>query len=202
MTVVLSPAIRRAAVAIATAALLIGQPAVALADRGVRIDAGRVDVNDALAPGQTYHLPTLGVSNPGDEPSAYTMDVNELAGSTAPDASWFEFAPATFDLAPGQTQPVEITLRIPTSAEPGQYTALVVAQIGSGGGSGVGIGAAAATRLVFTVEPASELAAALNALGAWLAENRGWLLPSAVVLGIAVVIWFGRRHLAIEIRRR
>lgn len=184
----------------ALAALLV--PAAVQATRGVRIDVGRIGVDEPLSPGQTYHLPTIGVSDPGDEGASYTMRVSQLAGSKAPAASWFEFDPASFDLDPGQTQPVKITLLIPASAEPGKYTALLAAQIGATGGSGVGVGAAAAARLTFSVRPANELSALLNVLGSWFTENMTWVLPLAALLAFAVAGWFARRHLSIEVRRR
>lgn len=190
-----------AAVAVLVAVVIV-RPSLVSADRGVRIDAGRIAVDESLSPGQTYHLPTLGVSDPGDERASYTMHVSQLEGTRAPDASWFEFDPAAFDLDPGQTQPVTVTMRIPTSAEPGDYIALLAAQIGSNTGPGVGMGAAAAARLTFTVRPANELAALLNVLGSWFADNRAWVLPLAAVLGLVLGVWFARRHLSVEVRRR
>lgn len=191
-----------AAAALAVAALCLIHPAATRADRGVRLDAGRIAIDEPLSPGQTYHLPTIGVSDPGDEGASYTMQVEVLNGARAPDPSWFEFDHGSFDLQPGQTQPVAITMRIPTSAEPGDYTALLAAQIGSRSSGGVGVGAAAAARLTFTVRPANELAALWNVLGSWYAENRPWVAPLAAVLTIVLAGWFVRRHLSVDIRRR
>ena len=98
----------------AAIALSIARPPNAAADQGVRIDAGRISLDAQVLPGNTYHLPALGVSDPGDQGASYSMHVGMLEGAKVAEASWFEFSPASFTLNPGQTQRVTVTLRIPT----------------------------------------------------------------------------------------
>jgi len=207
MTAPSGASIGRVAAVLAAATLVLVAPATAAADRGVRVDAGRIAIDDELMPGQTYRLPTIGVSNPGDETTSYTMAVTELSGTTTPDADWFEFEPASFELEPGRTQAVRVTLRIPVSAEASEYTALLAAEIVAGDaastdGAGIGVGAAAAARLTFNVQPASDLEAVLGFIGTWLDEQRGILSLAVVLVVLALAVRLGRRHLAIEIRRR
>lgn len=191
-----------AAAVAAAIALSVARPPGVSADQGVRIDAGRISLDANVLPGNTYHLPSLGVSDPGNQGASYSMHVGILEGAKVAEASWFEFSPATFTLNPGQTQRVAVTLRIPTSAQPGDYTALLSAQIGAGTGPGVGIGAAAGSRLTFTVAPSSDLAALLNLFGSWFADNRIWLLPLVAVLALLLASRFVRRRVTIEVRRR
>ena len=137
----------------------------------------------------------MGVRNAGTEPSSYVMGVSYLDGQTRrrPPEAWFEFEPREFELAPGETQPVEMTLHIPTSASPDDYASLLSAQIAPEG-DGARVAAAAGARIEFTVSPS-------NAFEAWRLRARtvlddyspwSYVVPLAGVVLLAAV-WLSRR---------
>jgi hypothetical protein len=182
-------------------ALAGGGPAEA--SKGVRIDVGRIAVEQRLAPGGSYRLPVIGVSNPGTQATTYRMGASYVAGQKGrrPAETWFRFSPGQFTLAPGRTQAVKTRLDIPTGAEPGDYAALVEATIVSDA-KGAQVGAAAAARLTFTVEPSNWLEAWWLKLKTWFSDQTpwSWLVP-ALVLGALLAWWVGRRF-SFQIERR
>ena len=171
-----------------------------LASTGVSVDLGRIEITQQLLPGAAYNLPTLGVRNPGSERTSYAMVASPVQDPdrAAPPASWFTFEPATVTLEPGATERVRVRLVLPTDAEPGDYIALVGAQI-TAQGSGATVGAAAAARTTFTVAPASDF----QAIVTWLGRTFTDLLPwSAVMPSIAIgalVLWSLRRRFTFRI---
>lgn len=184
------------------AGALIGAPAAG-ADRGVSIDVGRIDVEQDLERGGGYRLPTIGVSNPGDERTDYRLQVSYVEGQTTlqPDRDWFRFSPARLTLVPGQTRPVRVRLIVPTDAEPGRYEALVGARIAMAG-AGTQVGAGAAARLSFEVAPSGFLHAWWLRLKRAFEDASPWsyLVPALVLLGVAV--WQARRRLTVTVARR
>jgi hypothetical protein len=189
-------------VAFLAGACLLGS-APARADRGVAIDLGEVTLTDPLSPGGGYRLPVIGISNPGDEPAGYRMTVSYLTGQEAlePPASWFGFDPAEFTLAPGETRAVRVRLSFPVDADAGDYEALLGAQIVTRG-SGGQVGAAAASRLRFTVEPASTLEALWLKVERFLAAHLPWtyIVPAAVLALLGG--WQLRRRYQLTVARR
>jgi hypothetical protein len=107
--------------------VLVAAPAVA--NRGVSVDLGRIDIQQTLAPGGSYQLPTMGVRNPGTEVTSYVMTVAPVDGAHAAEQAWVRFSPERLTLRPSQSRPVPMRLSIPTNAEPGSYEALVGAEI-------------------------------------------------------------------------
>lgn len=181
------------------ALLLIASPAIAAT--GVSVDIGRIEITQALSPGGAYNLPTIGVRNPGTEPTAYVMVANPVEDPAllAPPAGWFEFEPASLTLGPGESRPVGVRIILPTDSRPGDYIALVGAQIATQGG-GATVGAAAAARTTFTVQPASPV----QAVAVWLERVFTDLLPwSAIVPAVAVGgfgLWLVRRRFTFGFR--
>ena len=181
---------------VAAAILLLASATLsARADQGVAVDLGRIAVDEELSKGGTYQLPVMGVTNPGDEPTRYRMGVSYFEGQAEerPPEDWFTFSPAEFELQPGKTQPVSISLRIPTSASPADYLGLLQASIASSR-EGVQVDAAAGARLTFTVKPST-------LLEAWTLRARGefddmkpwsYLVPAAIV-ALAAATWLGRK---------
>jgi hypothetical protein len=171
-----------------------------VATKGVSVDLGRIDITQQLSPGGAYNLPTLGVRNPGSERTTYALVANPVQDPerVAPPATWFTFEPASVTLEPGETTRVRVRLVLPTDAQPGDYIALVGAQIAAEG-SGAKVGAAAAARTTFTVAPAN----GLQAVGAWLGRTFEDLLPwSAIVPGVALAsfaTWLLRRRFTFRI---
>ncbi|MGD9891340.1 MAG: NEW3 domain-containing protein [Dehalococcoidia bacterium] len=175
------------------------------ADVGVAIDIGRITVDQTLSKGGSYQLPSIGVRNPGTEHSTYRMAVSSLQSQPErePPSDWFTFSPESFALEPGAAQPVRVTLEIPTDAEPGDYAALIQAQIAPSG-EGAQVGAAAASQLTFTVEPST-------ILEAWLVRGRrqmdawspwSYLLPIAAISTVAVGWLRHRYHFGFRVERR
>lgn len=178
-------------------------PAPAKASKGVRIDIGRIAVEQRLSPGGSYRLPVIGVSNPGTERTTYRMGAGYVDGQKGrrPAESWFRFSPRQFTLAPGGTEAVKVGLDIPTGADPGDYAALVEATIVSQS-AGAQVGAAAAARLTFTVEPSSWLEAQWLRLKTWFSDQApwSWLVP-ALLMGVLLAWWVSRRF-SVRIARR
>ena len=173
------------------------------ADTGVSIDVGKIAISQKLTPGGGYRLPTFGVRNPGTEPSSYRLRVTYLEGQAAkrPPDDWFHFAPPTLSLRPNETQPVQVRLVLPTGAAPGDYEALVGAEIASDD-PGARVGAAAAARVTFTVEPANILAAWWLKVRTVLSDGTPWtwLVPMVLVLG--ALTWQVRRRFTLSVGRR
>lgn len=190
-------------VTVALAALLPDSRAGA--DVGVALDVGRITIEQRLAKGGSYQLPTIGVRNPGSETTTYEMSAGHVEDQAQrrPPPDWITFTPDRFTLEPGATIPVRVTLEIPTDAEPDDYYVLLRAQVVTDGG-GAQVGAAAAAPLTFTVEPSTLLEAwalrGRRALGEWAPW---WYL----LLGVGAVVvpawWLGRRYrLGLRVERR
>jgi hypothetical protein len=178
-------------------------PASAQEGIGVALDTGRVDITQRLSKGGTYQLPVLGVRNPGGEAAIYTMGAGFLegqAGRRTPEG-WFSFSPQRFALEPGATQPVRVTLDIPTTARPAAYAALLHAQVAPRG-EGTQIGAAAAAPVTFAVQPSTLPEAWLLRGRALLAERAPWsyALPLLFVMVMATRALARRFRFRIERR--
>lgn len=183
--------------------LLLALPAAATASKGVAVDLGRIEIDQQLTPGGSYRLPVMGVRNPGTERTSYELHASglQLGGRDAPPENWFRFSPARLTLAPGESRPVKIRIELPTGADPGDYAALVGPQIVANG-SGAQVGAAAASRVTFSVEPASSLQAWWLELKTLVGDNApwSWLVP---VLALSTLLaWRVRSRFAFRIERR
>lgn len=132
----------------------------ALAKIGVGVGSGKIQIGDKLKPGEIYRLPSLNVLNTGDEDSDYEVSIsyhNDMP-QLRPKQDWFIFSPREFYLKPGEVKVVEITLNLPLKMEPGDYFSYIEAHPAKKTESGkTSIGVAAATKLYFTVIPASFL---------------------------------------------
>jgi hypothetical protein len=166
-------------------------PSGARADAGVSLDRGGLFIVEQLEGGGRYTLPVVTVRNPGDEPSAYRMTVLFLEETDArrPDPAWFTFEPATFELGPGERQPVSIVVELPGDVRPDDYEALVQAEMVSGT-SGTSVGAAAAAPVTFTVTPESTWQEWRLRVGGWVdgAGIWGYAVAIAVLSGAAVLL--------------
>ena len=193
----------RAIVATALALAALTGAAGAGAETGVSIDVGKIAISDKLTPGGGYRLPTFGVRNPGTVRTSYRLRVSYLDGQGAkrPPADWFRFAPATVTLLPRETQPVQVSLSLPPGADPGDYEALVGAEIASNA-PGARVGAAAAARVSFTVEPENLLAAWWLKIRTFISDGTPWtwVVPLAVLA--IVVTGQVRRRFTFSVGRR
>ena len=107
-------------------AVLLLSAGTASAERGVALDLGKVEIAQALTPGGSYHLPPVGVRNPGDDRTTYRMVVSSVAGQSRASVpeSLVHFSPGEVTLGPGRTRKVQPRLSLPTGADPGNYEGL------------------------------------------------------------------------------
>ena len=168
-------------------AALGGLSGSAFAQEGVGVNVGKIEVDEPVAPGGTYHMPPVGVINTGHDPSDYSLRIiyQHEQEEEEPPEEWFTFHPDRFRLEPGQLENVRITLRLPLTARPGDYFAFVEAfsvrdadQQG-----GVALSVAAATRLSFTVEPSNVFSGAFLWVLHHFRDGSPW---SYTVLGIVL----------------
>jgi hypothetical protein len=169
---------RLAAIAFTALVAVATLPSLAFAQAGVGIDPGEIT---GLPPVEADTPTTVAVTvrNPGTESAAYQMLAQPLSGEAELpiDPTWFGFEPATFDIAGGEAQEIQVTFTVPEGTDAGDYLALVTAQLvlGEPETSGAQVGAAVATKLYFTVPPAPE------------SSSSG--IPIGVVIGgVAVVV--------------
>jgi hypothetical protein len=190
---------------VAGCALALASTPLAAASSGVSVDLGRIEISQQLSPGGAYTLPTIGVSNPGSEATSYVMVASPVADPAfeAPPASWFEFSPPGMTLAPGETRPIHVRIVLPADAPPGDYIALVGAQIANPG-PGATVGAAAAARTTFTVQSSNAPGAAGHWIGRTLADTMPWsgLLIGMAVIAIAILLLRRRFAFGVRIERR
>ena len=175
----------------------------ALADRGVAIDLGRIEIEQALTPGGSYQLPTIGVRNPGTETTSYRLAASPVESDDAepPPESWFEFEPAELTLEAGETRAVRARIALPSGADPGDYIALVGAQIVTKSG-GAQVGAAAAARTTFTVEPATTLDAWWLKVKTVFSEHGPWSWFLPALAGSLLALWWLARRFSFRVERR
>jgi hypothetical protein len=141
------------------AALIVGKP-LAEAGPGAAVNLAEVRIDERLLAGNTYELPTLAVTNTGDQPGSYRVDVAYVhqQPEKRPPSDWFGFAPREFALAPGESQQVEVRLNLSSAADPGEYSAFIRAAAAPTQAT-VSVTVAAATKLSFEVRPANWLEA-------------------------------------------
>ncbi len=150
--------VRRLAAAAGGAALLLvwlaGSPALAGPSPG--ISPSRIEIDEPVRQGDDVRLPSLSVSNRGDEASTFSTDATFLADQAerVAEQSWFSFNPSRFDLEAGAGTTVAVRMRVPRDATPGTYRALLRVRVdpASSGGGGAVISAAVAATLLFEVE--------------------------------------------------
>ena len=186
--------------------VLAAMPAVisataASAGVGVGVNVARIAVADLLKPGGGYTLPSVGVINTGDQSGDYEVYVTYLHDQPQrrPPGDWFDLQPQRFFLEPNQTQRVAIRLDLPSGAEPGDYFAFLEARPVTET-SGVSIGVAAATKLSFTVQPSSWLAAQRLHVSRFLRDLEPWsyLIEGLILAG--ALAYAVRRYSPVRVR--
>lgn len=179
-------------------------PQVGFADRGVGVTLGEIVVEERLAPGGSWELARLGVLNTGDEAGPYEVTVSYADEATAkrPPAGWFEFSPARFDLAAGDSRMVEVRLTLPTGADAGEYFAYLEAHPVTSA-EGVSVSVAAATKVSFTVKDASWLDAQRTRVNRWLDDNQLLVWGFVVVVVVALLYRYRNRiPFEVDVRRK
>src|SRR5690606_14056062 len=115
------------------------------------------------------------------------------------DQKWFSFQPDSFSLEPGQSRQVSVRIDLSRNAEPGEYFALLRAQTVGDGAAGTEVGVAAATKLTFSVEPASWFQAQRHRLNRWLDDMAPWAYIAPLGL-LAVFLVLKARKLPYRVR--
>lgn len=172
---------------------------------GVGVGTGRINLTQSLKPGLTYKLPSIAVFNNGSVESDYAMSMqfNRTQSQLQPRADWVRFSPQHFNLKPGKSRLVTVSLRTSSSAHPGSYFAYIEAKPLKKDVTGeAAINIAAATKLSFKVAPANFL----QKLYYWLVDFWNKHKPLIVVVLIlavgAAVITLSNRYLKIEVSKK
>lgn len=178
-------------------ALIVLVPVAAQARLGVGVGLGKIQADEPLRAGGIYHLATIPVLNTGTESSYYSMSVQYHEGVfPRPEKSWLVFSPDTFKLEPGEKRDIDVSLRIPINAQPGDYFSYLEASpnttITSTGGASVGV--AAATKLYFTVTPGTWLhGLGYRALAIWR-ETTPWNIIVLCLIVVALIVRYVKKH--------
>jgi hypothetical protein len=165
------------------------------ANMGVGVDLAEIKVDEVLTPGNSYHLPAVGVINTGDQTADYEVVITYLTSQPElmPSAGWFRFEPRDFSLEAGISRKVSLTLHLPRDAAPGDYFALIEAHPVVVGSGGAAIAVAAATKLRFSVKKINGTASALDAIGDFFRSTAPYCYIVLGGLGAVIVIWLLRR---------
>lgn len=177
-------------------------PTAVLANIGVGVGTGKIQVDEKLIPGTIYELPPLMVLNTGDEPGDYAVGVSymEKQVELKPDSSWFTFSPSKFHLDPTKAQVVKIKLNLPVRAQPGNYFALLEgfpAKRTTNGNTTVGV--AAAAKLYFTVLPANIFVSIYYKIMTFWKVYSPWPQRTSILIAAAPILFLAKKHLNIEI---
>lgn len=171
---------------------------VVLAQTGVGVGLGKVEISEPLSPGGIYRLPDLPVVNTGEVAGTYQVRANLNPKGLSPEplglnSGAFGFRPQTFHLEPNQSQLVKVTLTLPLTVPDGDYLVYLEASPVQNPGRGVAIGPAAATKLYFTVKSGTVLGAIRNRIITFIfTRPEIYLLLAALLLLNAFFIL--RRH--------
>ena len=176
------------------------------AGAGIAVSPGTIRVEEPLFPGAYYNLPSLQVTNNGDEPSDYGVVLAKVAGlkELSPPAEFIDFKPNSFYLEPGASQVVSLGLSLPTDAKPGDYLAYVESHPVAPEGKGIRIGIAVATKLYFTVKPANMWVATWTVITTFLATRAPvsyiilYTILGLIILGI--ITFLVRKYLNLEFK--
>jgi hypothetical protein len=172
--------------------LITMSPSAAFADAGVGIDPGEIT---GLSPVAVDTVTTVAVvvRNPGSESASYRMLAQPLNGEPQLpiEPTWFTFEPATFDIAGGAAQEVQVAFSVPEGTAAGDYLALVTAQLvlGEPETSGAQVGAAVATKLFITVPELAESSS----------RSPVWPVVGGIAAAIAIAALVGWRKSGIKL---
>jgi len=194
---------RLATFALLAALALLCAAAPVSASRGVALDLGRLDITQKLTPGGGYRLPPVGVRNPGTEVTTYRLVVTHVQGERGKPIppEWFRFTPRQVTLKAGKTRKIQVRLSLPSGADPGDYEALVAAQIVTKG-KGAQIGAAAAAKLTFSVEASTWLGGQWYRIRTFFADHQPWTWLIPALLAMAMLAAHVRNRFSFRVERR
>jgi hypothetical protein len=173
-----------------------------LAQVGVGIAPGIINIDEPLPPGSYSKLPAIQVVNTGTEAGQYEVVISSSASQKQlkPTEDFMSFNPRSFHLEPGASQTVVATLDIPARAKPGDYLAYIQAHPVSQAAGGTSVGVAVATKVYFTVKPANIMVGIAYSIASFFTRNApvSYIVPGIIVLGI--IVYFLRRSIRFEIK--
>jgi len=177
------------------------------AQSGVGIMPGIIRVDELLLPGGRYNLPSVQVVNTGSEASDYEVELAFMAEQEElqPSSDFIILSPTSFYLEAGSNQVISLSLDIPVRAKPGDYLAYIEAHsVATGAEGGMQIGVAAATKLYFTVKPASLFVGVMNSIANFFTRTApgSYIVLGIIVLGLAVFLLRRRIRVDITIARK
>lgn len=174
------------------------------ANVGVGVGTGKIIVDEPLHSGVVYQLPTLTVINTGDQTSVYGVGIShrEKQKELVADESWFSFEPSSFQLDPGKTQNVEITLTLPLRTVPGDYFVFVEAHPEVTADGGVQIGIAAASKLYFKVVPENFFYAIYYRLISLWQYYMPWSKYLAIAVAFSIVVIYLLKNFDLRIHKK
>ena len=148
--------------------------------------SGNIIVDEALSPGRTYHLPSITITNTGDQPGDYVMVLSYRLSRTQRSipTQWISFEPQRFLLSPQESQDVAVILSVPEEGfRPGEYSAFIeshqVSRV-----TGEIVGTAIATRLGFTLPASGWVSASTEEVRRFAENNSDWgYIIVALLLG-------------------
>jgi hypothetical protein len=169
-------------------------PSLSLADIGIGVGTGKIELNETLKAGAIYNLPPFTILNTGDEASKYSVGTQQRENQEQlrPDKEWFSFEPLEFYLEPGDSQIIQTKLTLPIKGVvPGDYFSFLQGFpiIESKGGATIGV--AAATKLYFTVAPANIFVGMYYRLSSLLVNSApgSYILLAVVIFAILIVFF-------------
>jgi len=174
-------------------ALCVSVPTAMGASIGVGTDTGRISVDEKLAAGGTYVMPSFRIGNTGEEDMGYVVSVAKYGEGMPVPASWVTFRPDAMYLKAGGWSTVVTSLEIPANAAPGHYTALLAATPRLPAGMATAkMNIGAGPRLEIEVVASTPLRAALWTGRRWFEDTMPWSAGAAaasVVAFIGLIIW-------------
>ncbi|UZE92896.1 MAG: fimbria/pilus periplasmic chaperone [Candidatus Nealsonbacteria bacterium] len=176
-------------------------PLIVSAKAGVGIGTGTIKIDEPLKPGGIYEFPSLGVSNTGDEPADYEMEIayHSQQPQQRPSKEWFSFSPSLFYLEPKQSQRVVVKLTLPMKTKPGDYFAYLEVHPVVKAGPGATVGIAVATKLYFSVIPANAWQAITYRISSFWTIYSPWTWIVSGIALVAIIIAFLRKNFAFQI---
>jgi len=169
---------------------------------GVGVGTGKIVVDSLIKPGSIYLLPSIVVTNTGDESSDYTTApaYHEGQKELMPPKEWFIFEPKVFHLEPGQAQQVTVKLDVPIKAEPGDYFAYLDASpVKTSSSGGATIGVAAASKLYFKVAPANIFEGIYHRVVSIWKELQPWSGRALYLAGIVIALLIFRKFFKVQL---
>jgi len=180
-------------------------PLIAWANRiGVGVTTGIIRLENQLKPGKTYDLPSIGIVNTGEVPINYQLSISYDADQSQlrPESDWFTFFPQEIYLEPGVSQAVEIVVKLPVKANPGDYFAYLEVAPAADTGPGTRIGVAAATRLYFSVQPANIFQAFYYSFSEFYAKFHPWNTIILALIFLSTLILILKKKFKIQIAKK